>query len=236
MIRALELNKVVALILCIVVPLGAFMLLPKETAAASAQNVVVVDAGHGGIDGGAVGKVTGITEAELTLTVAYLLKAELEYYAIDVVMTRTTADSLAPSDSRRFKREDMELREEIIKQASPDLVVSIHMNKYAGTSRRGAQAFFYDKDGKAFATLVQRNLDYYLNQPNLGRGFSPLYGDYYILKCTDCPSVLVECGFLSNVEDEVLLQKPYYQSALAESIALAIVYQLSQKQSPVDDC
>ena len=103
---------------------------------------VVVDAGHGGADGGVQGVNTGVYERELNLSIAYKVKAELEKAQINVVMTRTTSDG-ALDTMLTQKQEDMEKRKKIIMDASPDCVVSIHQNKYTQQSRRGAQAFFW---------------------------------------------------------------------------------------------
>ena len=181
---------------------------------------VVVDAGHGGADGGVQGVNTGVYERELNLSIAYKVKAELEKAQINVVMTRTTSDG-ALDTMLTQKQEDMEKRKKIIMDASPDCVVSIHQNKYTQQSRRGAQAFFWGDS--SLADVLQSALNENLNKVNTGRTFSALKGDYYILRQTPYPSVLVECGFLSNPLDEALLVTDEYQNKVAKVIADSII-------------
>lgn len=181
---------------------------------------VVVDAGHGGIDGGVQGVNTGVYERELNLSIAYKVKAELEKAQINVVMTRTTSDG-ALDTMLTQKQEDMEKRKKIILEASPDCVVSIHQNKYTQQSRRGAQAFFWGDS--TLADVLQATLNEKLNKENTGRTFSALKGDYYILRQTPYPSALVECGFLSNPLDEALLVTDEYQNKVAKVIADSII-------------
>ncbi len=181
---------------------------------------VVVDAGHGGIDGGVQGVNTGVYERELNLSIAYKVKAELEKAQINVVMTRTTSDG-ALDTMLTQKQEDMEKRKKIILEASPDCVVSIHQNKYTQQSRRGAQAFFWGDS--TLADVLQAALNEKLNKVNTGRTFSALKGDYYILRQTPYPSALVECGFLSNPLDEALLVTDEYQNKVAKVIADSII-------------
>ena len=181
---------------------------------------VVVDAGHGGADGGVQGVNTGVYERELNLSIAYKVKAELEKAQINVVMTRTTSDG-ALDTMLTQKQEDMEKRKKIIMDASPDCVVSIHQNKYTQQSRRGAQAFFWGDS--SLADVLQAALNEKLNKENTGRTFSALKGDYYILRQTPYPSALVECGFLSNPLDEALLVTDEYQNKVAKVIADSII-------------
>ena len=181
---------------------------------------VVVDAGHGGIDGGVQGVHTGVYERELNLSIAYKVKAELEKAQINVVMTRTTSDG-ALDTMLTQKQEDMQKRKKIIMDASPDCVVSIHQNKYTQQSRRGAQAFFWGDS--SLADVLQAALNEKLNKENTGRTFSALKGDYYILRQTPYPSALVECGFLSNPLDEALLVTDEYQNKVAKVIADSII-------------
>lgn len=181
---------------------------------------VVVDAGHGGADGGVQGVNTGVYERELNLSIAYKVKAELEKAQINVVMTRTTSDG-ALDTMLTQKQEDMQKRKKIIMDTSPDCVVSIHQNKYTQQSRRGAQAFFWGDS--SLADVLQSALNEKLNKENTGRTFSALKGDYYILRQTPYPSALVECGFLSNPLDEALLVTDEYQNKVAKVIADSII-------------
>ncbi len=190
-------------------------------ASAQAENVpdeaflVVIDAGHGGFDGGAVGTETGAVEAELNLRVAELLADELTKLGYYVVMTRSTDEALADT-----KDADMKRRAEIFNLPNADLVVSIHMNKFRDRSISGPMVFFMkgSDEGKALAESVMRSLCEALGRPQ--RHTNP--EDLFVLRVPKAPSVLVECGFLSNAADERLLASPEYQKKLAEGIAAGI--------------
>ena len=112
---------------------------------------------------------------------------------------------------------DMKKRKEIIEQYKADMVISVHQNFCPLPSRRGGQVF-YDKSsecGKALAELIQSAFN---DMEECVKKNTPLVGDYYMLKCTENPSVIVECGFLSNAEDEALLTSTEYQKKLAYAI------------------
>lgn len=169
---------------------------------------IVIDAGHGGIDGGAIGKTTGITESELNLVYAKMLKQICEEYGMKVVMTRSDMAGLYNETAKSKKKSEMEKRKEIIKKANPDFVVSIHMNSFGSESVRGAHVFYAEGStagealAQSIADVLSKNISYAHKNAKIG--------DYYVLNCTSNPSVLVECGFLSNAEEEVLLQDEKY--------------------------
>jgi len=179
---------------------------------------VVIDAGHGGWDGGVTGVNTGIRESELNLAIARSLRHFFELHGYTVVMTRTTQEGLygaAPQGSR--KRTDMERRRVIIEDASPDLVISIHLNAFPVSSVRGAQVFFAFgacEGTRAVATSVQSSLIANLEATTR----QAAAGDYFILDSTRYPAILVEGGFLSNPLDEALLVTAAYQERLAYAI------------------
>ena len=122
----------------------------------------------------------------------------------------------------------MEKRKKIILDTAPNLVVSIHCNRFPSSERRGAQVFFnnFSDEGKKLASLVQKNLNT-INIDKINRGFSPLKGDYYILNCSKYPSCIVECGFLSNPDDDMLLNDENYRNMLADAILSGIMSYLS---------
>lgn len=180
---------------------------------------VVVDAGHGGIDGGVVGSTSGVKESEINLAIAKSLKHFLERNGYDVVMTRENSDGLYGLTSKNKKLRDMEARRDIIKEAKPDLVISVHQNYYPLSSVRGAQVF-YSADSeisKQIADSMQGTLNTALGNDRIAKT-----GDYYIVNCTDFPSVIVECGFLSNPEEEKLLVTAAYQEKVAYSVFSAV--------------
>lgn len=192
------------------------------------EYVVVIDAGHGGGDAGVVGSKSGVSEAEINLLVAFTLKKQLEERGVRVVMTREKKSVL--EDGIGSKSDDFEKRKSIIKDNSPDLVISIHQNKFPDSTRRGAQVFYNasSEQGKSLATAVQTSLNN-LNQEKVGRSFSALKGDYYILNCSPYPSCIVECGFLSNPNDEELLLNAEYRENLSALIVKGTFAYLDEK-------
>ena len=183
--------------------------------------VVVIDAGHGGIDGGSVGKTTKVTESSLNLTFAKNLQQQLTQMNISSVLTREDDNGLYDSDAKNLKRSDMKKRQDIISSFQPQIVVSLHMNSFPLTSSRGAQTFYKkgNEQGKILADSIQKQLSTTIEKT----GVNGKVGDYYIVNCTDIPSVLIECGFLSNPEEEILLQNKDYQDKVCYKILCGIV-------------
>ncbi len=180
----------------------------------------VIDAGHGGIDSGVVGD-SGITESSLTLLYANQLGGLLEDRAFGVVYTRTTSDGLYGLATSGFKRRDMEARRDIILDADADMVISIHMNYYSASSRSGPQVFYQEGSDSTLATSVQNALNDFT-----GNSHEALSGDYYICNCTDVPSIIVECGFLSNFTEEQLLITDSYRQELCYAIMVGVLQHL----------
>ncbi len=193
---------------------------------------IVLDAGHGGMDGGVVGKRTGIKESDLNLQIVYRLQEVFTDMGFEVVLTRKTEAGLYGTTGKGFKRRDMERRKAIIEAEKPSYVVSVHQNVYPSSSSRGAQVFFNaeNAEGKALAECVQGELNGIYAQENAkGRKISK--GDFYMLKCTPAPSILVECGFLSNGLDESLLITPAWQTQIAQAIGKGVMRFLSENAS-----
>ena len=186
---------------------------------------VVIDAGHGGVDGGAVGRTTGKEENSLNLEYANCLKNLLEAFSMEVVMTRTNLNGLYGAFSTNKKRDDMQRRKDIIQKSGADLVISIHMNSHSLSSYKGAQVFYKktDENGMRLANNIQAL--FLQTLPNARKTASP--GDYYILNCSSIPSVIVECGYLSNPQDEQNLLTTTYKDSLCTSIFIGIVKYLS---------
>ena len=193
----------------------------------SRNYTVVIDAGHGSPDPGSIGYKTKVLESEINLKLSKLLKEKLEDAGINVVLTRETENGLAEGRGKAFKKRDMEMRKEIIKKTRPNLVLSIHQNSYTNHSLKGAQVF-YDKSSeisKQIAESIQNEFIKHLENSN--KCTSP--GDYYMLKCSSAPSVIVECGFLSNAEEEQLLQTQTYQQKIVDALYFGIVNFLQSK-------
>lgn len=186
---------------------------------------IVVDAGHGGEDGGVKGAKTGVEEKNINLIVANYLGEMLYACGFNVVYTRRN-DVMHNFDGikNNKKRADMFRRGQIVNDVKPCAVVSIHMNFYSMPTRRGAQTFFAksSKEGEAFAKALQSALNVEINSKEGGRQYSALCAEKYILECSPYPSAIVECGFLSNYADEINLQKTEYQMRLASVLCGAI--------------
>lgn len=189
------------------------------------RKVVVVDAGHGGADGGVTGKRTGVKESDLNLKVAKLLGEYLVAGGYRVIYTRQNDTMHTHPDVRdNKKRADMFKRGDIINAAKPDAMISVHMNFYSASSRRGAQVFFdrYSEQGRRFADIMQEIINRDLNSDNGGRAYTALSAEKYLLSCSPYPSIIVECGFLSNPFDEANLTDKNYQTKLAYTLFLGI--------------
>ncbi len=177
---------------------------------------VLVDAGHGGFDGGASGIDTGVQESELNLQVALLVAEALEDAGVRVLMTRTEKGALGGT-----KREDMARRGELLTTEGADAAVSIHMNKFSDRKVRGPMAY-YQAGAKAGQALAQCVIDRLTEAMGLkSRLANP--GNNFVTRVPACPAVLVECGFLSHPEEERLLQEEAYQKAIAEAIARGVL-------------
>lgn len=214
-------NIVVCFVLLIVFLSVGIISSVKFGSAPKAEYVIVVDAGHGGIDGGCEGTKEGSNERELNLKYAKCLKNLLESYGFNVVMTRSTTDGLYSAFAENKKKDDMKKRKEIIEKSNANLVVSLHMNAFPQKSARGAQVY-YNSENEASLSLAnsiqetfKQNLPYAKNSANVG--------DYFLLNCTSVPSVIVECGFLSNLEEEGLLLSDEYCQKVCYSIFCGVV-------------
>ena len=189
----------------------------RAAASPSDRFTVVIDAGHGGIDGGVLGITTGVKESELNLDIARKLKTKFDKSGAKTVMTRKTEAGLYGIYSKGFKRRDMQKRKQITLNAKADVFVSIHLNYYSSPLRRGAQVFYKidDEKSKSLADIVQAELN---GGKECERDYTALAGDYYVLNEADCAAILCECGLLSNAEDEKLLLTDEYRAEIAEKI------------------
>ncbi len=192
----------------------------KQSVAASKNGIVIVlDAGHGGIDGGVVGKTSGAKESDINLSLTKMTQHVLQKRGYTVYLTRKTSAGLYSLTASNKKLSDMQKRKEIIESVKPDLMISIHQNQYPHSSVKGAQVFYGDRQEKseAYAKSVQNSLNAALSQTK-----SCKKADYYVLQCSPYPSLLIECGFLSNPQEEKLLTDPVYRQKLSEILATAV--------------
>lgn len=177
--------------------------------------VVVIDPGHGGMDGGKVG-ANGAEEKDVNLKISLKIKKLLEKEGVQVIMTRTDDERLADNQV-----EDLKARVDIMNKSNPELVVSIHQNSYHEEDVRGAQVFYYgdSKEGEDAAVIIQEALKE-ADTENTKK--AKANNTYYILKKTKVPVVIAECGFLSNYEEAQKLADEAYQQELAAAVAKGI--------------
>lgn len=207
--------------------------LVDEMASAKPYNIVI-DAGHGGIDGGVVGTITKTKESDINLSISKKLEKEFLSANFNVTMTRKTADGLYGLATNGFKSRDMQKRKEIINNSGADFVISIHQNKFTNSSRRGIQVF-YSNNGNEQTEKMAKSMQNYLNKtlniPNINRCFEAKEGDFFIVKCSKIPTIIIECGFLSNPEDEKLLVDEKYQTKLANTIMSGLISFINEVNS-----
>lgn len=187
-----------------------------------------MDCGHGGIDSGKVG-VNGSHEKDINLSIGYKLKARLENAGYEVIMTRTGDEGLYRESDSNKKAADMKERCRIIEESKADLVISIHQNSYSSGSAKGAQMFYYVKseEGKKLAQiLTQAFLD---KVDGSNHRAAKSNNNYYMLLHTACPTVIAECGFLSNREEATLLNDDKYQDKIADALFSGIEIYCKQK-------
>ena len=223
-----------SLCICSIVLLPQIMLpvLSKSVAAKDSSHstpVIIIDAGHGGNDPGKVG-TAGTLEKDINLKIALYLKNLLETQEIKVIMTRDNDEDLS-TDSSRKKISDMRKRISLIQESNADIVVSIHQNSYTNPKVCGAQCFYHTNstDGKKLAFILQNQIITSTNQTKIRDIKSN--ADYYLLKHSALPTVIVECGFLSNPEEEKLLQTDIYQRKMAWAIHLGILQYINQDKN-----
>ena len=191
------------------------------------ENCIVVDAGHGGDDPGKIG-INGVLEKDINLAIAHKLRDLLESQGYEVIMTRTTGEGLYQPGTKNMKVEDMQKRCEIITKAMPLFTVSIHQNSYPEEYVKGAQVFYYgqSKEGEELAKKIQSSLVAHLDPEN--HRVEKANESYYLLKKTPTPTVIVECGFLSNSEEADLLNTNEYQDKVAWAIMMGIIEYLNE--------
>jgi N-acetylmuramoyl-L-alanine amidase len=194
--------------------------------------IVVLDPGHGGPDGGAVGGKT--LEKDIALNIALLTKDYLQEQGALVILTREDDRDLAKEETKQISRrkvEDLKKRLEIINESQADLYLSIHLNAIPSPRWRGAQTFFHGslEENEAVAKFVQDEFKKSLQ--NTSREAKVIQG-IYLVKHAKVPGALVEVGFLSNVNERSLLQTEEYQRKVAESIYRGINRYFTEQTSP----
>ena len=184
--------------------------------------LIMIDAGHGGNDPGKVG-VDGVLEKDLNLQLAKKLKTLLEQQDMEVMLVREEDRGLYDENASNKKVQDMKRRCELINEEQPVCVVSIHQNSYHEESIHGAQVFYYStsRESEKLAKVLQSELVRVAEPENTRQ--AKANDTYYLLKKTEAPVVIVECGFLSNWADCAKLQDENYQDKLVWAIHMGIL-------------
>ena len=220
-----------ALFLC------AFPLLRTPEAAEAAAFLpgtpvtVILDAGHGGEDGGA-STADGVLESGINLEIALRLRDLLAFAGVDTQMIRDTDTAVYSGDCRTISQKkvsDLKNRASMVNAVENGLLVSIHQNYFEQTKYCGAQVFFAKTDGsKALAERIQQSLRENVDAAN-HRQCKPSQS-VYLMEHIECTGVLIECGFLSNYEEAKRLQTDAYQKKLTAAICGAITEYLSERE------
>lgn len=221
--------KIAVLAVALVVALCSAVRIRELTAVfgdsqAHSRAVVIIDAGHGGPDGGTT-SISGVTESGINLQVSMKYEALLNLYGYETVMIRTKDVWLASDDAktlREKKSSDLRNRVKIINSYTDAILVSIHQNSFTQSKYSGAQVFYANTDGSLeLAQITQELLRDCLN-PRNNRRIKPAGDSIYLMENVKCAAILVECGFLSNPEEDQLLQDRSYQTRIAMTLTKAL--------------
>lgn len=220
----------IAVTVLLAVSTGFFLFYEGEAVPAMAHparftgSTVVIDAGHGGEDGGAVSPA-GHVESQVNLAVAQRLDAILGLYGADVIMLRTEDVSLHDPEAQTLKEKknsDLHNRVARIEAVPGATLISIHQNTYSGSSKyHGAQVFYADEASSLGLAQHTQELLRQALDPENSRQAARLPNTVYLMNHISCRAILVECGFLSNPEEDALLQTGSYQTKIAAALASA---------------
>lgn len=232
-------KKIFALVILLTVlgiGLAALLLVSQPAAvkayvpARFAECTLVIDAGHGGEDGGAV-SISGVPESVLNLAVAKRLDAILGFCGVPSVMLRSEDVMLSDPGGktmRERKVSDLHNRAKAVEGVENAVLISVHQNSFTDSRYSGAQVFYAPTaDSQGFAGRTQELLRVTLS-PGNDRKAKPIPQTVYLMNHIGCKAILVECGFLTNPSEDRLLQTPDYQLKLAATLAGAYLQELAQ--------
>ena len=194
------------------------------------QKTVIVDAGHGGDDGGAIG-IDGTVEKDINLDIALKLEKILKFYGFNVIMTRTQdvmTCAVGLDSLRKRKISDIHNRFELMRKNPDAIFISVHQNKFEDSSQHGTQVFYSGNDerSKELAEAIQTSVTLTLQRKN-DRVVKKSGSGIYLLYHAKIPAVLVECGFISNSDEVKKLKDESYRMKLAILIADGLLKYLS---------
>ena len=219
------------LLVCAAAVYAILRLSPRILSASvpAAAPTLVIDAGHGGIDGGAISQ-DGTRESELNLSIALRLESIVRFCGQKTMMTRW--DEGEKTDILSYsEREDLKTRAELVNSLPNAVLISIHQNDFPTAQPKGAQVLYSAYgDSEKLALLMQGSLVSRLDPENR-RLAAPAPRELYLTSHTRCPAVLVECGFMSNNFEVEKLKDTAYQNALALVIAASYLEYISGETS-----
>ena len=204
-----------------------YNLAAASAAIAQIPATVIIDAGHGGEDGGATG-ITGASESQINLEIALRLEQLLSFCGLDTLMIRTTDTAVYTGDCNTFsekKVSDLKNRTALVNRTPSAILISIHQNHFSQSKYSGAQVFYsknFSDECSGLAQSIQESIVYF-TQPKNKREIKPCGTSVYLIYNAVKPAVLVECGFLSNKEEAEKLKTEEYQKQIAFSIATGIL-------------
>lgn len=215
---------------------AALRFAPAFSASGTGQRpVLILDAGHGGEDGGAV-SAAGDKESDINLAIVLKLEQLLAFLGVETVLTRSADVSIYDEgcDTLREKKvSDLKNRVELIQDTPNAMVISVHQNTFTDSRYRGAQVFFGSGDlSRQWGVSTQETLSAVLD-PDNQRKAAGIPEHVYLFQHIDCPAILVECGFLSNGEEASLLLTGGYQRKIAVALAGAYLHQLQMIPEPL---
>lgn len=197
------------------------------------RSLIILDAGHGGIDGGAL-SCTGVPESQINLQITNRLNDMLHLLGYRTVMLRTSDTSLHTEGNTiaSQKVSDLKHRVETVNNQSPALMISIHQNTFSDKRYSGAQVFYAaDDESTVTAQQLQANFIRILN-PNSKRKAKKATG-IYLMEHIHCPGILIECGFLTNEQEEALLRNENYQKKVSAVVAATVSCQIIKTHQAV---
>lgn len=208
--------------------LGAKRMTPVLSTVSENQWILILDAGHGGEDGGA-STASGDLESNINLEIVRKTEALMAFLGVKTVLTREEDISLHNSDAKTIhqkKVSDLKNRVALVESTANALLLSIHQNYFTDSRYSGAQVFYTSGDigqqwGEVTQDILRQTLD-----PNNDRAAKKIYDNIYLFSHITCPAILVECGFLSNGEEASLLMTDDYQRKIALALTGAYVQEI----------
>lgn len=201
----------------------------KPVISQNSRSTLVLDAGHGGIDGGAISD-SGLKESDINLQIALKTEALVRFLGIDTVMTRETDTD--NSDNKAYSEHDnLVQRAKLANSTENAVLISIHQNKFPSAVVSGAEVMYSDNDdSKALGLITQDNLVTLLDSSNR-RVARPAPKELLLTSSVECPTILVECGFMSNPQEVQKLASNDYQLKLAAILAGSYIQFLNNTAS-----